>query len=304
MRLALAVLLWLINLPALAQEPSILIAYEERSEFVASVISHLETNLKDIATLSQFNISNKSDSEILAQAEHNLILTLGTRATDVFLDHNIRTPIISLLMPKQSWQKIHQDHKDFTNLHCIVLDQPVNRQLLLVDQLFNKQTAIGVVLGPYSLDIEKELENQAQRNRQILETRSIQSADQLMPALRDLLEEVDVLLALPDTLVYNKQTIQGILLLTYRHKIPLIGFSQAYSRAGAAVSIYSEPDQIARHATELVQDVLNKSAVDNMYYPKYFTVQFNQQVAKTLGMQSPDPAALVDSIMSQETNNK
>jgi hypothetical protein len=55
---------------------------------------------------------------------------------------------------------------------------------------------------------------------------------------------VDALLAVPDPLVFNSQTAANILAAAYRRRIPLIGFSPAYTRAGALVSLYSTPDQI------------------------------------------------------------
>lgn len=292
----------LLSMPTQAEPATILLAYESRNEFVDDIITTLNNELQNTAQLAQLDLSSQAIADTSVFQQYKTIIALGSKATETLLDKNLQTPVISLLLSQQSWQQINEHQHPHPSWSAIVLDQPLNRQLLLAGELFGKQAAIGALLGPYSARLEQALNHQAERNQIIIETRSMQSSEQLIPVLRDLLDEIDVLLALPDTQVYNKQTIQGILLLTYRNKIPVIGFSQAYAKAGAAAALYSDPEQIARQGAELIRLQLNGGTLENMYYPKYFSVSFNQQVAKTIGMKIPDTRTLIDNIMAKERN--
>jgi ABC-type uncharacterized transport system substrate-binding protein len=75
-------------------------------------------------------------------------------------------------------------------------------------------------------------------------------------------------------------------LTTYRNRIPLIGFSAAYVKAGALAAIYSTPENIADQLAELTAQSLSAAgAVKQIISPKYFSVSINSRVARSLGVQ-------------------
>ena len=59
------------------------------------------------------------------------------------------------------------------------------------------------------------------------------SADELYPKLESILASSDVLMAVPDSMIYSSSNIRNILLTSYRRGVPLVGVSQAYVNAGA-----------------------------------------------------------------------
>jgi ABC-type uncharacterized transport system substrate-binding protein len=99
---------------------------------------------------------------------------------------------------------------------------------------------------------------------------------------------------LPDPLVFNKGTVQSLLLTTYRYQDPVIGFSQAYVKAGALAAVYSSPEQIGRQTGEALVRVLAGRALllPLPEYPKYFSVSVNYQVARSLGLSVGDEALI------------
>lgn len=224
------------------------------------------------------------------------IVTIGTRAAEMVFNSNPPVRSLSLLVTRQSWILLNQQPASHPR-SVILLDQPVSRQLLLIRELFGNDNNTGVLLGPYSVVLESEIIEAAKQQQQKITIKTIRDADELIPALTSLSDSVDLLLAEPDPIVYNKRSIQGILLLTYRSKTPVIGFSQAYSRAGAMVSLYSSTEDFTRQAIEII---LDSSAVQRVYYPKYFSITFNQQVARTLGITPPDENQLIERIRQKE----
>ena len=133
----------------------------------------------------------------------------------------------------------------------------------------------------------------------------IDSSDEMLPALQRVLSDCDVLLALPDSLVFNKNNAQSILLTSYHYHDPVIGYSQAYVKAGALFAAYSMPTQIGRQAGEIIQHLLSAKpgTLPSPQYPKYFSVSVNYQVARSLGIRMEDELVLVEKLkhtMEQE----
>jgi ABC-type uncharacterized transport system substrate-binding protein len=103
----------------------------------------------------------------------------------------------------------------------------------------------------------------------------------------------DILLALPDSVVFTRDTARSVLLATYRYQRPLIGFSQAYVNAGALAAAFSSPAQIARQTAELLQSLpAGRTALPAPVYPTYFSVAVNRSVARALALDVASDAML------------
>ena len=93
-------------------------------------------------------------------------------------------------------------------------------------------------------------------------------------------------MAVPDPLVYNSRTAQRILLTTYRYKVPLGAFSKAYIDAGATLSVYSTPAQMASQTGKIINDFMRS---DRKYlpapaYPENYKVQVDRHVAGSIDL--------------------
>jgi ABC-type uncharacterized transport system substrate-binding protein len=128
----------------------------------------------------------------------------------------------------------------------------------------------------------------------------ISSTAEVYPSLTRLLAETDVLLALPDPVVFNSGTIQNILLTTYRAQQPLFGFSPAYVRAGAIAAVYSTPRQLAAQTAEAAGRALSGAALPRPSHPKKFSVAVNPTVARSLGLTVDDEATLAARLQRTE----
>ncbi|MDO9189477.1 MAG: ABC transporter substrate binding protein, partial [Sulfurimicrobium sp.] len=112
------------------------------------------------------------------------------------------------------------------------------------------------------------------------------------------LADSDVLLAVPDPLVFNKGTVQSLLLTTYRYQDPVIGFSHAYVKAGALASVHTMPEQVGRQAADVILRTLGSRPawLPPPENPKYFSVSVNYQVARSLGLSIGDETVLLQKL--------
>jgi ABC-type uncharacterized transport system substrate-binding protein len=79
------------------------------------------------------------------------------------------------------------------------------------------------------------------------------------------------LLAIPDSTIYNAETIRTILITTYRRDQLVFGFSTAFVKAGAAATTYSNIEDIAAQVEELLDDFTASGRVPDAQFPSTST---------------------------------
>jgi ABC-type uncharacterized transport system substrate-binding protein len=105
----------------------------------------------------------------------------------------------------------------------------------------------------------------------------------LFDDLEDILSRSEVLLAVPDSEIYNSNSIRNILLTSYGRSIPLVGFSQAYVNAGALCAIFSTAEQLAEQASDIAISFERLRRLPDPQFPEQFSIAVNREVARTLG---------------------
>jgi len=113
--------------------------------------------------------------------------------------------------------------------------------------------------------------------------------NKLLPLLRRLLQQNDALLMLPRQSIYNRDSLKGVLLTSYRNRKPAISYSPAHVKSGALASIYSSPMDIGRHIAALVNLRLGNAAAaqPSFEFARYYSIATNARVARALGINLP-----------------
>ncbi len=277
---------------------NIAVVLSDESAPYKDTASSLRTTLGQSSIKAAVNVYSRSDGKIdFLRETPDLIVAVGVSAAQELAMQNLPIPVLAILIPRLAFDKIarQRDHKLFS---AVFLDQPEARQMELIRLAIPDRGRVGVVLGPDSVGSLKSLQAAASEARLGLVAEKISAAEELLPALQRVLAESDVLLAVPDPLVFNKGTVQSLLLTTYRYQDPVIGFSHAYVKAGALASVYTSPEQVGRQAGDIVLRVLanRPTWLPPPEYPKYFSVSVNYQVARSLGLSIGDELSLLQKL--------
>jgi len=227
------------------------------------------------------------DGEILVVAENSeLVIALGVRALEASAKLKYTTPVLGVFIPIPAFNSLLvKSNRDLGNFSAIVLEQPFSRQISLIRNILPQAKKIGVMLGPTSSQYADLLKEEGEdAGLSVMEENVYLEAD-LIPKLKAALATSDALLAVPDTLIYSRETAQPILLTSYRQQKPIFGYSQSYVRAGALAAVYSSSKQIAKQAAEIA---LESQQAPNLLpppqAPKYFSIMLNYQVARSLNI--------------------
>lgn len=273
--------------------PSIL-----NSEFVDHLKSELRPHLLNGAKLNVVYLDQLSKQK-LPETDGHVLIALGVQALSELSQLDTKLPIFGVFVPQLSYESIwSQSKRSQDKFSAILLDQPFARQLSLMRNVLPNAERVGVLYGPTSKRLSDALNKEATKQNLTLAEQELAQSSELMLKLKLVLEDSEVLLAVPDPSIYSRETAQTILLTSYRYQKPVLGFSQAYVKAGALAAVYSSPAQIAKQTAEVIMQP--QTAFPPPRYPKYFSVDINRQVARSLNIDLQDENALSEALLKIE----
>ena len=260
-------------------------------EAYQAIRSHLDNSGHEISLAYADGLTGS------ALNEARLVVTVGVRATDQVASLPIRTPVLAVLVPRAWYIKTGRTRLQDggrRSASAIFLDQPFERQARLIRLAFPEMRRVGVLLSAEQRGLVDELDEALRAQRLELVHIPVAEDERLIAPLEQVLSETDLLLAIPDPLVFNRNTAQSLFLTSYRYRDPVVGYSRSMTRAGALVSLYSSPAQIGRQAAEWLGNALSGTTVrlPPPAHPVYFEVSINDQVARSLGISLPDATDL------------
>lgn len=228
-----------------------------------------------------------SETEVLQVAENSeLVIALGTKALTAASKLKYTTPILGVFTPLPTFNELLKSSgRSLGIFSAIVLDQPYRRQVDLVKIMLPAAKNLGALLGPTSQKYEDYLNEATEKAGLNFNPETINTDVDLTSKLKNILEHNDALIAIPDPLIYNRETAQAILLTSYRYQKPVFGYSKSYVKSGALASVFSSTEQLAKQAAEIaIQAQQPPGLLPPPRVPKYFSVQVNHQVARSLSI--------------------
>ncbi|OIQ90754.1 ABC transporter substrate binding protein [mine drainage metagenome] len=289
---------WLITAaPAQAAGRGVVVVASAESADYAQAIAALSEQLPR----GTVTVVAAADFPTRAAPPPELYIALGSAAARALaaVEEAGHVPQLYALLPRQRFERIVGSRKTPRSLSAIYLDQPFSRQLDLLHLALPGARRIGVLWGPGSRLLAPALATAASaRNLRLVEA-TLAPDQPLYPALARALDRADALLAVADPLVYNGNTIENLLLASFRAGVPLVAFSPAYVRAGALLGLYSTPAQIGTQAGTMARALLQGRSLPAPQYPTEFTVEINRHVARALGLDL-NAAALATRLQQME----
>jgi ABC-type uncharacterized transport system substrate-binding protein len=234
-----------------------------------------------------------------------LFVALGSRACQALATRDSRIPLLCAVVPRNLLERlVSSDVSKSAGLYGLALDQPAARQLDLIRFAFPKARRLGLMWSRESSSAVSELVSALPARELRAVSPHVEPGELIFSALKKVLAEADVLLALPDPNIYNSSSVQNILLSTFRANLPVVGFSPAYVRAGAVLGLYATPEQTGRQAADLARALLaGRMPVTPVQVPKEFTVDVNEHVMRSLGL-ALNAAELTQTLLRWESRRE
>jgi hypothetical protein len=108
--------------------------------------------------------------------------------------------------------------------------------------------------------------------------------EKLVTTFAALRGQVDFVIAVPDTGLYNGATVKSLILSSLEQRLPVIGFSSAFVRAGALMGVYPNFQDLGRQTGDLMAAVLSGKPAreEEVRSP---SVAMNQRVMRLMGLE-------------------
>ena len=244
----------------------------------------IETLINHVDKAVKFKVIMAADLPVDFQNSNTnkLFVALGKSAVEVVNRLNSGISSYNAYITQEQYQSLAIE-----NQVTILLEQPLHRYLAFCKLMLAIDT-IGIIASQ-QIDLD-------QRQTKLLENLEIElnqyrvdTDNKLLPVLRKLLQRNDVLLMLPRQSIYNRDTLKGVLLTSYRNRKPVISYSPAHVKAGALASIYSSPVDIGRHLAILVNQKLQDPFRQDpaIQFARFYSITSNRRVARALGINLP-----------------
>lgn len=246
-----------------------------------------------------------SDRPASTGAVRSLVVTLGTKALREAAQRSLQSPVwaqvpvLAALLPQSAWRSGAAGLPRGSS--AIWLDQPVDRYVELTRQALPQRRRLGVLLGPTSVGLESVLDRATlARGLTAVKANVDAPATDLFPALQGVLQNCDMLLALPDPTLYNAESLQNILIATYRQRVPMLSYTAAHARAGATLALHTPLEEVAAQLVRALRQFSTQGSLPVPEGPQGFSVVVNEQVARSLSLDLRSPAELQAAVRRAE----
>jgi ABC-type uncharacterized transport system substrate-binding protein len=219
----------------------------------------------------------------LAVPGTRVIIAVGTDALRLVASERPEVPVISTMVLRN---KAGGEEASVSSPAAIVaLDVPLPVLLARLKQAFPDKKRLGIIRNP-ATGVSNAAAIEARAERLGFTVRVVESsgAEHLLEALVALKGQVDFVWCLPDSTLYNSATIKPLILASIENRLPLIGFSESFARAGAALGVYPDFQDIGVQTGEVAQQIIAGQPVRQLEGPRKLKMAVNQSVLRLLGL--------------------
>ncbi len=227
-----------------------------------------------------------------AQNVKTLYVAIGEHAVKSLHEFDSNAFVLRINSRKIQGTKYNSAQSD------LITAQPECRHIQLIKSLNHDWTTVAVLSSIDSLDIAAALTKCTIRQNLNLNVYAITDKSDLLKTLETAINDNKVLLAITDPFIYNSNTVRNILLTAYRHRKPVIGYSDSFVQAGAVAAVYTSPESIADKASRIISGFFdnNWQFDKNIYTTDDFSISTNPQVATSLEITLPSKESIRNSL--------
>ena len=236
-----------------------------------------------------------ADLQVLSEQDQ-LLVPVGMKAARALAaQYSGRADVLVLLLPRSAAAELAW-RVPVPDLAYLYLDQPPARSVHLIRAALPQARRVGVLLSDENSELAAAIESAASSQGMTAMIRLLRGGEALGPALREVLEDSDVLLLVPDARALPPSHLSVVLLAAYRQRVPTVGFSPAQVKSGAVLGVFSSPGHIGRQGAALTKRWMQAGRLPESQSAASFAVDINSNVARSLGLALPSVSELAQRI--------
>ena len=189
--------------------------------------------------------------------------------------------------------------QELKNLSGVSMFISPERQLQAIKEIFPNARRVGLIYDPRNTAslIDRAVQYASAHSIEIIAKKADSTRD-VLPLLEELKSNIDVFIMLPDVTVTNRETIDSMLLFSFRNRVPIFTFSEKYVEMGALAALIVNPFDLGAQTGEIVRKRLEGRSQGGLTraYARQQVLLINPKIAQKLGIVIPE-AILKKSVM-------
>jgi putative ABC transport system substrate-binding protein len=254
--------------------PSALEPCVEAVEGLRLRLSGNEVSL-DLADLNSTTFTTDADRAMAGKPV--AVVAIGSEALHSVLDREPQVKIISTMTLEADRAAGSRAGRVAA---AVYLDIPIRTVIAELRKLFPEKARVGLIRNPGRGGETSQIRSQAPD----LEIADCATADELLPVFLAFRKRVDFVICLPDGSLYNSATARPLIMASLENRLPIVGFSPAFLRAGAALAVYPDYRGIGQQTADLVRRCLEPGDFASRETPRKINVAVNAKVLRMLGL--------------------
>lgn len=236
-------------------------------------------------TVSQPN-STATLSQTLQNGRPKLILTLGTPATRMALTLVTDIPVVASLVLDTD------EIRQYRSATAVGLNFSAELQWQWLRRLLPNAREIAVLRAPKPGNrLFESLGKLAQAEGINLFWISVEEGENLPKQIESLPPQLDALWAIDGSTAYSASTVRELLLYSFRNRVPLIGLSAQWVKAGALYALDWDYGDLGAQAASLAEAILLKNTPPSALpplSPRTVRPVFNPKTAEHMKLAIPE----------------
>ncbi|WP_228638547.1 ABC transporter substrate-binding protein [Kangiella koreensis] len=218
------------------------------------------------------------------QPESALIISLGRSPLEELVKTGYEEPILAAVITYQDFREIVTQESAQNSLSAIFYDPDPLRQLILGKLLLPFSDAVGVMHSMETPFFIEEYQAITETLGLSLNAIPLKQTTEVAIQFPRLVQKADFIIAQPDSVIYNSQTLPRVLLTSYRQRKVVIGYSTGIVKAGAVATTYTTAEMLIDDLEESALEILSNKKDSFTRHSKYYDISYNLEVANSLGL--------------------
>jgi ABC-type uncharacterized transport system substrate-binding protein len=173
-----------------------------------------------------------------------------------------------------------------TDIYGVSLDIAPATQFRIIRQAFPESKRIGVLYDPsYNRIIIEEAKRRVAASGFDIQTFPVGTIREIPIAFERLEKSADLLWTLYDQTVYSPESARYILMQSLQKRIPAVGFSPHFAKAGALLALYGDYHDMGQQAALQALAIRNgEKDIARLSRPRTVRIAVNDKVGRFLGV--------------------
>jgi putative ABC transport system substrate-binding protein len=236
-------------------------------------------------------------AQALGPAHTRVFVAIGSQAAEMLSSQPMDVPVVQTMILRTEIGRGGDAHSHPRGSVCLEL--PAASLLAEVKRVFPGKTRLGVIRHPWTGGPSvASLQSQARQEGFSVRIVECVAREHLLKVFLSLQGEADLVWCIPESSLYDSATVKALILASLRGRLPILGFSESFVRAGAAMGVYPDFRDIGRQTAEMARQYLAGSKTDAHECPRICKVAVNRHILRLLGLRSSLPAPAAEDFVS------